>query len=181
MWCSNTHPHVVVWHEATICFDQWSVFCVQVKHRRMSNIRCMIWEHRWTHAKFIDNGFCFFVFCLLLCNKKLNRDWRFKWRQKVSYIVRLYSNTQIMTVLKWIKVVLHWWDWWWTNADFMRHHLELFINSYTFFLHKKPTCKTIDEECWCCYREPNALWVLTSIKPRDNHRHVHMPREIFET
>lgn len=39
------------------------------------------------------------------------------------------------------------------TADFMRHHLELVINSYTFFLfcflHKKPTWKRIDEECCC--------------------------------
>lgn len=65
-------------------------------------------------------------------------------------------------------------------VDFMRHHLELVINSYFFFsfvfLHKKPTRKRIDEEC-CC----GASWVLTSIKPRDNHAHVHMAREIFKT
>ena len=71
--------------------------------------------------------------------------------KKSPLIARLYGNTRIMTLLKWIN----WWycidkDWWWTNADFMRHRLELFINSNTFFfLHctRNPHVKQLMK--WC--------------------------------
>lgn len=121
-----------------------------------------IWEYQWIHAKFIDNGFFFWR-----CNKKQNRDWRFKWRQKVSYIVRLYNNTRIMTLLKWIN----WYCIDKTGDGQMQISCGTIWNYSStvtlffpfFFLHKKPTCKTIDGECWCRYREPNVSWVLTSI------------------
>lgn len=47
-------------------------------------------------------------------------------------IAQLHNNT-FHDLIEMDKLVLHWWDWWWTNADFMRHQLELLVNSIFFF------------------------------------------------
>lgn len=137
------------------------MFCVQVKHRRMSNtyIRCMEWKYQWIHAKFIDNGF------LRVQQQQKTEIGDLGEGKKSPLIARLYNNTQIMTLLKWIN--------WYCIDKTGDGQMQIScgtvwsysstVTLFFFFLHKKPTCKTIDEEWWCCYIEPNALWVLTSI------------------
>lgn len=87
--------------------------------------------------------------------------------RKSPLIAQLHNNT-FHDFTEMDKLVLYWWDWWWTNADFMRHQLELLANSMFFvclFLYKKPTCKTIDEESGGVVTQNLMhLWVLlTSI------------------
>lgn len=46
-------------------------------------------------------------FFILKVQQQAKQRLEFKWRQKVSYIVRLYKNTQIMGSFKWANMLLH--------------------------------------------------------------------------
>lgn len=141
MGCSNTYQHV------TCDIKPWILLCmamcavhVQVKHRRMSNtyIRCMEWEYRWTHAKFIDSEF-------LKVHQQQTESGGLSEGKEPPLLARLYSKTRIISLLKWIK--------WYCINKTGDGEMQISCGSFwsysstaTLVLYKKPTCKTIDEE-----------------------------------
>lgn len=93
----STCVHVIWSHEL---FYRWNSKCVLCASQTQENVKHQMHEYGNIN-EYMPNLLTMGVFWR--CNKKQNRDWRFKWRQKVSYIVRLYNNTRIMTLLKWIN------------------------------------------------------------------------------
>lgn len=147
MWCSNTYQtlNVVTWsHEIFYGWNLRFILCASQNTGECQTPTADSWGGNIN--EYMPNLLTM-SFCDGFNNSKTESGGLSEGK-KSPLIARLYGNTRIMTLLKWIN----WWycidkDWWWTNADFMRHRLELFINSNTFFfaLYKKPTCKTIDE------------------------------------
>lgn len=97
------------------------------------------------------------------CNNSKTEIWGLSEGKNSPLIAQLYNNTQIVTLLKWIR--------WYCIDKTGDGQMQIscgtvwsYSATVTLFLYKKPTCKTIDWQWWwCCYRESNALWVLTSI------------------
>lgn len=117
------------------------------------------------------------------CNNKLNRDWSLSDGKRFLTLYDYTRTHKIWAHLNGRRCCCIDKNQRWTNGRFhaapfgvSHRQLYLFFVFFFFFLHKKPTWKRMDEECRC-----GASWVLTSIKPRDNHTHVHMAREIFKT